>query len=216
MTAQTEISRFVAFYRSELARTGFKPDATSTRQSRINFLQATVKRFCSPLLAMKRADSGRPISDEVVVYLQPGPEYRTFSDFLISGGTSAWRLSDHLDGTLEVAQPLVNPLTLGLLPEGIFAPTAAGCVPPAPVPPPTPPAVHPYPDEATYWKAFQDRVRQTYGAFDRAFPDPNDPDAFRRFSRCGYDIRDGLAPAAAADKHIAELRAELEQQRAAR
>ena len=49
-TAQDEIGRFVDFYDSELQRTGFLPDAGSTRETRIAFLQATVKRFCSPLL----------------------------------------------------------------------------------------------------------------------------------------------------------------------
>lgn len=147
-TAQDEISRFVDFYESELERTGFAPDQTSTRETRIAFLQQTVKRFCSPLLAMKRADPGRPISDEVVVYLAIGPEYRTFADFLISGGSSAWRLSHHLEGTLPIAQPLVNPLTLGLLPEASFAPTVPGCKPPTTDPPPAPkPTPKPYPGD---------------------------------------------------------------------
>lgn len=136
-TAQDTIGAFVDFYALELSRTGFVPDASSTRETRIAFLQQTVKRFCSPLLSMKRADPGRPISDEVVVFLRTGPEYRVFADFLISGGSSGWKLSKHLEGKLPIAQPLVNPLTLGLLQEASFAPTVPGCVPPsAPVPPP--------------------------------------------------------------------------------
>ncbi len=144
-TAQQTIGAFVDFYALELSRTGFAPDASSTRETRIAFLQETVKRFCSPLLSMKRADAGRPISDEVVVYLKTGPEYRVFADFLISGGSGAWNLSRHLEGKLPIAQPLVNPITLGLLQEASFAPTVPGCVPPtAPIPPP---ASKPYPGD---------------------------------------------------------------------
>lgn len=68
---------------------------------------------------------------------------------------------------------------------------------------------HEYPPEPTYWKSFQDRMREAYTSVGRAFPDPNDPDAFRRFSRCGYDIGFGLDPELAAKKHIAELKQEL-------
>jgi hypothetical protein len=66
-----------------------------------------------------------------------------------------------------------------------------------------------YPDEPTYWKQFQNDMIAAYEDAGRAFPDPNDPDAYRRFSRCGYDIGFGLDPALAARKHIAELKQEL-------
>ena len=138
MSAQAEIGRFVAYYQAELNRTGFRPDQTSTRDTRIAFLQQTVKRFCSPMLAMKRADPTRPISDEVVVFVQAGAEYRTFADFLISGGSAAWKLSDHVEGILPVEQPLVNPITLDRLPENTLAPTVPGCTGPGPSPGPTP------------------------------------------------------------------------------
>lgn len=150
-TAEQEIGRFVDFYGSEVKRTGEAPDHTSTRESRILFLQRTVKAFCSPLLAMKRADPGRPISDEVVVFVGVGPEYRTFADFIPSGGTANWRLSKHTEGALPISQPLVNPLTLGLLQEASFAPTVPGCKPPgstpAPVPVPPAPQPKPYPGD---------------------------------------------------------------------
>jgi hypothetical protein len=152
-TAQQEISRFVDFYGQELTRSGFRPDESSTRQTRIDFLQATLKKFCSPLLAMKRGDPGRPISDEVVVFLKLGPEYRVFADFVVSGGSNAWRLSHHIDGVLPVAQPLVNPITLGTLPEASFAPLAAGCssAPPVVTPdPPTCPVCPPIPPKPSY------------------------------------------------------------------
>src|SRR5687768_12908264 len=66
----------------------------------------------------------------------------------------------------------------------------------------------PYPDEATAVKRFQDRVREEYHAVGRQFPDPNDPDAFRHFTRYGYSCHEMPEPQAA-DKHIAELRADL-------
>lgn len=75
-------------------------------------------------------------------------------------------------------------------------------------PPPPPVPLFPYPDEPTYWKAFQDAMRRIYAEAGRQFPDPNDADAFRRFSRCGYDCR-GMDAMKAAEKHLKELRGEL-------
>ena len=80
---------------------------------------------------------------------------------------------------------------------------------PAPIPPPTPcPETFGYPDENTTGKAFQARVKQAYTDANRPFPDPNDQDAFRHFMRYGYSCRSMPEPQAA-DKHIAELRAQL-------
>lgn len=62
----------------------------------------------------------------------------------------------------------------------------------------------PYPDENTAGKAYQDRVKAEYNAVGRAFPDPNDSDAFRWFMRYGYDCRDMPEPDVA-NKHIADL-----------
>jgi len=206
-TAQQTISAFVDFYAVELSRTGFKPDASSTRETRIAFLQETVKRFCSPLLSMKRADAGRPISDEVVVFLKTGPEYRVFADFLISGGSGAWNLSKHLEGRLPIAQPLVNPLTLGLLQEASFAPTVPGCVPPGPVTPP-PASSQPYPDENVWWGGYYElEVAKLYFEAGRPFPDNSA--AFRWFSRVAYLIGQGMTKEAAAAKQLAELRVAL-------
>ena len=75
-----------------------------------------------------------------------------------------------------------------------------------PVPPPTP--QFPYPDENTTGKAFQVRVKQAYVDANRPFPDPNDQDAFRHFMRYGYSCHEMPEPDAA-NKHIAELRAQL-------
>jgi len=68
--------------------------------------------------------------------------------------------------------------------------------------------VYPYPDEPTTGKAYQTRVKATYTEAKRAFPDPNDPDAFRHFMRYGYSTRYMPEPEAS-DKHIAELRSDL-------
>lgn len=205
-TAQSEISRFVGFYGDELNRTGFKPDQSSTRETRIDFLQATVKRFCSPLLAMKRASDTRPISDEVVVFLALGPEYRTFADFLISGGGPNWRLSDHLEGQLEIAQPLVNPLTLQRLPEASFAPTVPGCHAPAPEPTPPPNTPPAYPGDPVF-----DAVGVAlFSDYSEAGQSPN-PEMGRWFGRTIYDWMAKVVPTldASIAKHRAEWRAVL-------
>ncbi len=139
LSAQSEVTRFVQFYASEVERTGVKPDASSTRESRIAFLQQTLKRFCSPLLAMKRASPSRPISDEAVVFVQAGGDYRLFADFIRNGGSDHWVLTDHVEGYLPNEQPLVNPLTLDRLPEHTLVPTVPGCTGPTPGPGPTPP-----------------------------------------------------------------------------
>jgi len=68
--------------------------------------------------------------------------------------------------------------------------------------------VYPYPDEPTVGKAYQDRVAATYKEAGRAFPDPQDDDAFRHFMRYGYSCHEMPEPDAA-DKHIAELRSDL-------
>jgi hypothetical protein len=151
--AQHEFGVFVEFYNDELHRTGFKPDHTSTRDSRVLFLQQVLQRYCHPHWTMKRADPGRPISDEAIVWVKPGAEYRKFGDFIISGGAAHWSLGSHLDGFLPFGQLLVSPLsslsqaagTPGsvsepLPPGASFA--VPGCRPPAPdpIPVPQPPA----------------------------------------------------------------------------
>ncbi len=96
----------------------------------------------------------------------------------------------------------VKPLTLAEIDGGQPNP-----IPPPHVCPPAPPTF-PYPDENTSVRAFQDRVKKAYNDAGRPFPDPNDSDAFRRFTRYGYDCRSN-PESEMADKHIRELRAEL-------
>ena len=76
-------------------------------------------------------------------------------------------------------------------------------------PPESPKPAPVYPSESTFWQAFQVRVRKAYRDKGRVFPDPNDADSFRPFSRCGFEIGVGMDPQQAADKHIAELRSAL-------
>lgn len=85
-------------------------------------------------------------------------------------------------------------------------PLKYGAAPPQSIPPPTP--SFPYPDEPTTIKVYQDRVKATYAAAGRQFPDPNDSDAFRWFTRYAYDCRVMPEPESA-NKHIAELRQAL-------
>jgi hypothetical protein len=102
--------------------------------------------------------------------------------------------------------PAWTPFTT--LVEGSGAWVKPGTVtPPQPQPEPQPPSF-PYPDENTAGKAFQVRVKQAYTDANRPFPDPNDQDAFRHFMRYGYSAR-AMPEPEAADKHIAELRAQL-------
>lgn len=77
---------------------------------------------------------------------------------------------------------------------------------PQPIPPPPP--SFPYPDEGTAVLAFQNRVKKAYTDVGRIFPDPNDSDAYRHFSRYGYSCK-GMPEPDAANKHIKELRAQL-------
>ncbi len=65
-----------------------------------------------------------------------------------------------------------------------------------------------YPDEPTTVRAYEDRVGATYAKAGRLFPDPNDRDQFRWFTRYGYSCRTMPEPQAA-NKHIAELEKEL-------
>lgn len=148
-------------------------------------------------VGQKRADPGRPISDDTIGWCsmpvngQPGQGYAV-----------TFNAVDLLDGATGAIHFDENP---GISNQLFVVPTKPG-----EAPGPHPPAHDPYPDEPTFWKDFQDRMKRSYKAVGRDFPDPNDADAFRRFSRCGYDIGAGnLTAPDAANHHIKELRAEL-------
>lgn len=61
----------------------------------------------------------------------------------------------------------------------------------------------PYPDEPTWWAAYEADVAAVYARAGLPFPD--NAAAFRWFSRCAYDIGAGLAPDAARAKHLRGL-----------
>lgn len=141
------------------------------------------------------------ISDDAINFKGEGADYdptagnapRTVIDVIGSAGTPGafpqW----------IVVTNAANPVGAAWVKPGAVAPPVV--VPPAPKPV--------YPDENTFWKAFQEQMRKAYSDAGRTFPDPNDADAFRRFSRCGFDIGTGMNADAAAAKHISELRKEL-------
>ena len=123
-------------------------------------------------------------------------------DVIASAGTSgaspAWQVFSRAP---EANGAWVFPLGS---PEPEPEPEPPHVCPPCPPIPPT----FPYPDENTHGKSFQQRVKQAYTDAGRLFPDPNDQDAFRHFMRYGYSCR-SMPESEAADKHIAELRAQL-------
>ena len=68
--------------------------------------------------------------------------------------------------------------------------------------------MYPYPDERTWWREFDEQIRQRYAKVGRAWPDPGDPDTFVWRGRTAFDLRD-LSPDASAAKHIRECEDEL-------
>lgn len=123
---QDNMMRFATFYRAQCAHQGWQPNQFTTRDERVEFLRRAVLNFRSIFphevkFWMKRADAGRPISDEVVVWLTPGADYRRFWDFLASGGSAAWSVKvtahDLGDGEiLPAGQLIVDPVTLNTMP----------------------------------------------------------------------------------------------------
>lgn len=211
--AKEDVAQFVTFYGDQARAEGFAPDQHTTRADRVAFLAQTVSRFCSPYLAMKRGDPTRPISDEVVVSVWPGLDYRRFWDFIRNSGASTWELLSPDDGEhLPLEQPLVNPLTLGKLNEPVQAvPTVPGCTPPTSAPPPVvvPPApVYPgYPQN----EAVLDVAGGALLAdFAEAGQEPNAA-MFRFAFRVAYDWMVGNVPSleASVAKHRREWRAIL-------
>jgi hypothetical protein len=99
----------------------------------------------------------------------------------VDGSGPIYKHSDWLDPTQHVSAPTSGP-------------------PPGPA--------FPYPDENSSGKAFHARIKQAYTEAGRTFPDPNDIDAFKHFVRYGYSAHE-MPELQAADKHVAELRAQL-------
>ncbi len=149
---------------------------------------------------LKRASSDRPQTDDVATSLPT----RNHWDCIPGAGADGYSFNASFHGALPNDQI-------------VYAPPKPDDSGVEPEPEPEPALVRRYPDENTYWQAFQQRMRAAYNSVNRLFPDPNDSDAFRRFSRCGFDINWTINPATgkpltadeAADKHISELRREL-------
>lgn len=149
---------------------------------------------------------GRPQSDDVVV-LMPSRQYW---DCIPGAGADGYSFRATFDGLLPADQFVFVPSK----PDGAGFPEPENpnkppphLCPPCPPCPPVPPKFD-YPNEPGTVKAYQDRVKATYAEAGRRFPDPNDSDAFRWFTRYGYDCR-SLPEPEAASKHIAALRREL-------
>ncbi len=65
-----------------------------------------------------------------------------------------------------------------------------------------------YPDENTVGRKFLEALTDAYNDAGRAFPDPNDKEAYWHFARYGYSSR-GMPAEHAVAKHISELRGAL-------
>jgi len=138
----------------------------------------------------KRASPSRPQSTDVICTEVPFIGY----DVLLNQGQPDQRIA-------------VTPVPIELLGQVYIPVVAKDHLGPAPKPEPPPKPAPAYPDEQTFWKNFETRVTLAYADAGRVFPDNSA--AFRVFSRCGFDIGAGMAPNAAADKHIGELRKAL-------
>jgi hypothetical protein len=163
-------------------------------------------RLCAPLLALEDARFGlngkrgnpHDISDDAVNVKGEGPG----TDSTTGQPCTVIDIIGGAGGPNP--QPQWGVMTDPVASSGAWV--ASGTAPPQPQPPPA--QNFPYPDENTVGKAFQMRVKDAYDDAHRPFPDPNDQDAFRHFMRYGYSCHEMPEPAAA-NKHIAELRAQL-------
>ncbi len=118
--------RFAQFYLARCHALQWGPDLTTSRQSRVDFLREAIieyrAKYGDKSFVMKRAAPGNPISDDVVVFMDPreSGDYRRYWDFITSAGVDTWsikRTQGELgDGDiLPDAQPLVDPVTLQII-----------------------------------------------------------------------------------------------------
>lgn len=115
------MDRFANFYLQECGRRGWAPDASSTRETRVAFLQDCILLYRpksgDSTFVMKRAAADRPIGDDVVVFTVDGPDYRRYWDFISGAGAGNWKVS--VTGAGEILpsdQLLVDPVTLNSIP----------------------------------------------------------------------------------------------------
>ena len=94
--------------------------------------------------------------------------------------------------------------------KGPFIPTAfVSPVDPTITIPLPPMPIQPYPDENTWWKQFENDVKQLYAAKGRIYPDPNDQASLRWHGRTAYDIGAGMEKEKSKEKHLKELKQAL-------
>lgn len=157
---------------------------------------------------MGKGGNPNDISDDVLCYFGEGvghdPTHNNVSitgvDVIRAAGSSA------AEPVWQVYNDPNDPAHTG--PGAWVIPGAAVPIPNPPQPPQPPAPSFPYPDEGTQVRAYQQRVKAAYASVGRKFPDENDADAFRHFSRYGYDCAH-MNEKESADKHIKELRGEL-------
>lgn len=130
--------------------------------------------------------------EDSALYLSDTPGQSQAVDFIAGAGGPNPLPGWLVDSPRYSAGDWLNPTEHGK--------TSAPC-PPVPV-------LYDYPNEPTTIKSYQDAVKATYKEAGRQFPDPNDSDAFRWFSRYGFSCRNMPEPDARA-RHLAELRAML-------
>jgi len=118
--------RFARFYRERCRRMVWAPDARTTHDEQMQFLRDTILEFRGTTgdksFVMKRADAGRPVSNEVIVFMADpaSGDYRRFWDFLRDAGRSNWTVLDTeaLLGRGTILPPeqlLVDPVTLNTI-----------------------------------------------------------------------------------------------------
>jgi hypothetical protein len=87
----------------------------------------------------------------------------------------------------------------------LFVPPVDVTMPPPDPPDPPPSSTQPYPDEPTWWAAFEAEQEALYAQAGQTV----NWSAFRWSSRTGYDIGAGMDKDQSKAKHLAELRHEL-------
>lgn len=108
-----------ALYTEMSKASGFKPDHTTTHDQQMRFLQQVLQKVRSTDMRwwMKRADPGRPISNEAIVLWVSGTPQSTSQcwDIIVSAGTPNYVVQAGAPvGDFAVPpQVLVNPATLG-------------------------------------------------------------------------------------------------------
>lgn len=122
-TALGRMVIFAQFYLDRCHALRWGPDASTTRDSRVEFLRQAIIAYRAKTgdksFVMKRADRGRPVGDDVIVFMDDPRtgDYRRYWDFIGNAGIDAWvvkRTARELgEGEiLDTGQILVDPVSL--------------------------------------------------------------------------------------------------------